>query len=35
MEKILRDIIENNRKYTEFGHVADYIPELKKHVKEI
>jgi glutaminase len=33
MEKILKDIIEKNRKYTEFGHVADYIPELKKACK--
>lgn len=33
MEKVLNDIIEKNRKYTEFGKVATYIPELKKAKK--
>ena len=30
MNKILQDIIDDNRKYTEQGQVATYIPELKK-----
>ena len=30
MENLLSDIIESNKKYTHFGQVASYIPELKK-----
>lgn len=30
MENLLSDIIESNKKYTNFGQVASYIPELKK-----
>ena len=30
MEKVLQDIIDSNKKYTLNGHVASYIPELKK-----
>lgn len=30
MENILEQILEDNRKYTNYGHVATYIPELKK-----
>lgn len=29
MEKLLKDIIELNKKYTNYGQVASYIPELK------
>lgn len=29
MEKILHDILDRNRKYTNYGQVASYIPELK------
>lgn len=29
MEKVLKDIIDSNRKYTNYGQVASYIPELK------
>lgn len=29
MENVLRDIINSNRKYTNYGQVASYIPELK------
>lgn len=29
MEKILQDILDRNRKYTNYGQVASYIPELK------
>lgn len=34
MEKVLQDIIDSNRKYTVNGHVASYIPELKKANQE-
>ena len=30
MDKLLNNIIDKNKKYTEFGRVATYIPELKK-----
>lgn len=30
MEKILQEVLDSNRKYTNYGHVASYIPELKK-----
>ncbi|SNS81835.1 L-glutaminase [Anaerovirgula multivorans] len=30
MESILKNAIENNKKWTEFGQVASYIPELAK-----
>lgn len=29
MEKLLKDIIKSNKKYTNYGQVASYIPELK------
>lgn len=29
MENVLEQILEDNRKYTNYGHVATYIPELK------
>ena len=29
MEKLLKDIIKLNKKYTNYGQVASYIPELK------
>ncbi len=29
-QEILKKVVENNRKYTEEGEVADYIPELGK-----
>ncbi|CEQ24830.1 glutaminase [[Clostridium] sordellii] len=29
MENVLEQILEENRKYTNYGHVATYIPELK------
>ncbi|MCT4508742.1 MAG: glutaminase A [Tepidibacter sp.] len=30
MEKILQQIIDDNKKYAEYGNVATYIPELRK-----
>lgn len=30
MERSLKEILDINRKYTNYGHVASYIPELKK-----
>lgn len=30
MEKILEEVLNSNRKYTNYGQVAGYIPELKK-----
>ena len=30
MEKILQNIIDENKRYTEYGNVATYIPELRK-----
>ena len=30
MEKILQEVVDTNRKYTNYGQVASYIPELKK-----
>ena len=30
MDKLLNRIIDENKKYTKFGRVASYIPELKK-----
>lgn len=30
MEKILEEVLDSNRKYTNYGQVAGYIPELKK-----
>lgn len=30
MENLLNNIIKSNKKYTNFGQVASYIPELKK-----
>ncbi len=30
LEEILKEIIEESRKYTNFGNVATYIPELQK-----
>ena len=29
MENLLNNIIKSNKKYTNFGQVASYIPELK------
>ncbi|HSQ88939.1 glutaminase A [Romboutsia sp.] len=29
MEKILKEVLDTNRKYTNYGQVASYIPELK------
>ena len=29
MENVLEQILEENKKYTNYGHVATYIPELK------
>lgn len=29
MDKILQDILDKNKKYTNYGQVASYIPELK------
>ena len=34
MEFLLKDIINRNKKYTNYGQVANYIPELKKANKE-
>ncbi|MGL5506387.1 MAG: glutaminase A [Paraclostridium sp.] len=34
MDKILQEIIENNRKETNYGHVATYIPELRNAKKD-
>lgn len=34
MENLLTRIIDENKKYTALGNVADYIPELKKANKE-
>jgi len=33
VDKILNEIIEKNRRYTEYGKVASYIPELEKACK--
>lgn len=30
MEKIIQEVLDSNRKYTNYGQVASYIPELKK-----
>lgn len=30
MEKILNEVLDTNRKYTNYGQVASYIPELSK-----
>ena len=30
MDKLLDDIIKNNKKYAKYGQVATYIPELRK-----
>ena len=30
MKRLLESLIENNKKYTEQGIVASYIPELSK-----
>ena len=30
MNNILEEVIDDNRKYTNYGQVATYIPELKK-----
>ena len=29
MEKILKEVLDINRKYINYGQVASYIPELK------
>jgi len=34
MEKILKEVLDINRKYINYGQVASYIPELKKARRE-
>lgn len=34
MDKLLQEILENNRKYTNYGQVATYIPELRNAKKD-
>lgn len=34
MDKLLNEIIERNRKFIDYGEVADYIPALKKADKD-
>lgn len=36
MDKILQDILDKNKKYTKYGQVASYIPELKNaHIDDL
>lgn len=34
MDKILQEILDNNKKYTNYGQVATYIPELRNAKKD-